>query len=179
MSGTTYIVDILLILIVFRQLRTSPLTASSVAIPLVIVGFAAIRYLKGFTPGGNDLALIVGLTVVGIVLGSLSAMTTRVWRIETGTVFAKASIVSAALWVLGMGFRFGFDLYSNTRSGEQALIRFSHDHQVTSGQAWVTALVLMAVGEVLSRVVYLQVRRFALSRAVAPSRAMAAEAAEA
>lgn len=57
-----------------------------------------------------------------------------------------------------MGFRFTFAIWS-TGGGAADVARFSVDHQISSAQAWTTALVLMAVGEVLAHVAVLQLRR--------------------
>jgi hypothetical protein len=61
-----------------------------------------------------------------------------------------------------MGFRFAFAVYANSAGGNAAIGRFSAHHSITSGQAWTTALVLMAFGEVLARVGIMQFRRMRL-----------------
>lgn len=164
MSATDYVVDLLLIAVVLRQVRTRPLSLQSVVLPLVLVGIAGSEYLKGFPTGGNDVALTVIFTAIGLALGTLSAMATRVWRNEQGIVVAKAGVLAAVLWMVGMGFRFGFQLYADSSSGALSIARFSVHHHITSAEAWTTALVLMAFGEVLSRVAYLQVRRVQVAR---------------
>jgi hypothetical protein len=68
-----------------------------------------------------------------------------------------------------MGFRFAFALYANTTGGDQAIGRFSAAHSITSGQAWTTALVLMAFAEVLARVGIMQWRRIHASGTTVPS----------
>jgi hypothetical protein len=159
MTITDYIIDILLIAIVFRQMQPQALTPRAVLLPIILLSVVGVTYLHGFTPGGNDIALIALLTVVGLGLGTLSGLATGVWRDAKGSVMVRAGIVAAAAWVLGMGFRFAFAIYANTDTGSQAIGRFSFDHAITSGQTWTTALVLMAFGEVLSRVGILQIRR--------------------
>jgi hypothetical protein len=169
MTLTDYIVDILLIAIVFRQMRPQALTARTVLLPVVLLSVVGFSYLHAFTTGGNDIALIALLTAVGIGLGTLSGLATSVWRNADGSVMARAGIAAAAAWVLGMGFRFAFAIYANSDTGSAALGRFSFDHGITSGQAWTTALVLMAFGEVLARVGILQLRRLQVSRMGVPS----------
>ena len=159
MSLTDYIVDILLIAVIFRQMRARELTGRSTILPLVLIGYAGAHYLHVFTPAGNDVALIALLALVGVVLGAASGMTTSVWRDETGTVLARSGFLAAATWVLGMGFRFAFAVYASSKSGGAVIARISQHHAITTGQAWTTALVLMAFGEVLARVGVLQVRR--------------------
>jgi hypothetical protein len=155
---TDYLIDILLIAVVFRQMRARELTPGSVLVPVVLVGIACLNYLRAFTPRGNDVLLIALLAAVGIVFGLLSGIVTDVWRDAGGRVVARAGLVAAGFWVAGMGFRFAFAVWS-TGSGAADVARFSIEHRISSGQAWITALVLMAVGEVLARVAVLQLRR--------------------
>jgi len=61
-------------------------------------------------------------------------------------------------------FRFAFAVYANSASGNDAIGRFSARHDITSAQAWTTALVLMAFGEVLARVAIMQHRRVRIQR---------------
>jgi hypothetical protein len=164
LNTTGYIIDVLLILVVLRQIRKSPLTSRSVVLPVGLLVIAGFTYLKSFSLAGNDLVLIVIFTAIGVVLGITSGVTTRVWRDDELGIVAQAGVVAAASWILGMAFRFGFALWANSSSGGAALVRFSLRHDITSGQAWTTALFLMAFGEVLSRVGYLQFRRVRLER---------------
>ena len=66
MSSIDYIVDILLIVVIFRQLRPSALSARSVVLPLAIMAYAGAHYLHGFPVGGNDVLLTAVLTVTGL-----------------------------------------------------------------------------------------------------------------
>ncbi len=63
---------------------------------------------------------------------------------------AKAGVVAALLWVLGVGTRFAFHLDA-VYGGGPAIGRFSVAHSITSARAWVAALILMAMGEALAR----------------------------
>lgn len=167
MHTADYIIDVLLILVVIRQMRTRRLTFESTFLPVVLVVIAAASYLRAFTLGGNDLALIVVFAVIGAILGTSSAIATRVWRDDRGVILAKAGILAASLWIIGMGFRLGFSIFAYSNSGGRSLANFSLHHSITSGQAWTTALVLMALAEVLSRVGFLQVRRLKMGRQIA------------
>src|SRR3954447_14728852 len=158
MAATDYVIDILLIAVVFRQIRPRELSAGLVLLPIGLVGVACLNYLRVFTPKGNDALLIALLAVAGVVLGLLSGVVTDVWRDGEGHVLARAGLLAAAAWVAGMAFRFALALWS-TGSGASALTRWSVEQRISSGQVWTTALVLMAVGEVLARVVVLQIRR--------------------
>ncbi|WP_405561156.1 hypothetical protein [Streptomyces sp. NBC_01180] len=150
MTLTDWIIDILLLLIVFRQFREERLTARTVLLPLGIIGWTGYNYLHSFPTGGNDVTLIAVFAGVGIVFGLVSGLLTRV-RYAEGHVRIKATLSAAALWVICMGFRLGFTIWSSHSSGQAHLAHFSVTHDITSGQAWVVALVLMAFGEVVVR----------------------------
>src|SRR4051794_7977624 len=146
---TDYVIDILLIAVVFRQTRARELTRGSVLLPVVLVGVACLNYLRPFTPRSGDVLLIAVLSAVGVTLGALSGLLTDVWSDAGANVVARAGVLAAAAWVVGMGFRFGFAVWS-TGSGAAEVTRFSVDHGISGAHAWTTALVAMAVGEVLA-----------------------------
>jgi hypothetical protein len=77
-------------------------------------------------------------------------------------VLARAGWLSACLWVLGMGSRFGFLIWIND-GGRSAIASFSAHHSITSGEAWTVALLAMAVAEVLGRTLVLATRRSQLA----------------
>lgn len=158
MTVTDYIIDLLLVAVIFRQVRPHELTARSAVLPLILMAAAGIVYLRAFTLAGNDLALIVILIIAGVVLGAISGLADRIWRDGRGRLLAQAGVVSVAAWVIGMGGRFAFAYYAY-HSGAGAVARFSVSHDITGAQIWTTALVLMAFGQVLARVGVLQARR--------------------
>ena len=158
MTTTDYVIDILLIAVIFRQVRPRQLTLGNALLPLVLVAVAGAIYLGPVTVRGNDLALIIILTVAGAVLGLLSGLADKIWQDGAGRLLARASAFSIAAWVLGMGFRFWFVYYAN-HSGAAAVARFSRAHDLSGANIWTTALVLMAFGQVLARVGALQARR--------------------
>ena len=165
MSTEDFIVDILLIVVIFRQLWARPYSARTMVLPLAVVVWAGFHYLTGFPTGGNDLWLIALLTLIGLALGLASAATTFMWRDETGQVLGRAGVWACVTWVTGMGFRFAFALYATSKAGDRAIGTFSRHHAISGSQAWTTALVLMAFAEVISRVVMLQARRLKLAGA--------------
>ncbi len=164
MSVTDYVIDILLIAVIFRQVRARHLTPRSALLPLALLAVAGVVYLRPFTVGGNDVALIVVLTVIGLVLGAGSGLADKVWQGEQGSVISRATAVSVITWVLGMGFRFGFAYYSY-HSGAHAVSTFSAHHDITGARIWTTAFVLMAFGQGLARIGVLQLRRHQTARA--------------
>jgi hypothetical protein len=66
-SITDYLIDILLIVVIFRQVRPHQLTPRAARLPVLLLIVAGIIYLRPpFSLGGNDLALIVILALAGI-----------------------------------------------------------------------------------------------------------------
>jgi hypothetical protein len=171
MSAQDYIIDVLLLVLVLRQVRPRPLTERSVLLPALLLVYAGQQYLTGFPTAGNDLLMTVVLILVGLVFGVVSGVSTRVWLAPGGTVLCRAGVVAAGAWILGMGIRLAFDIWAHTASGEAHLIRFSLAHSITTGTAYTTAFVFMAFAQVISRVAILQVRRMRLAGAPAPVRA--------
>ncbi|WP_282087798.1 hypothetical protein [Streptomyces tendae] len=170
MTTTEWITDIALVLVVFRQLREDRLDRKTFLIPLAIVAFVAYSYLDSVPTGGNDLVLIGALTAIGAALGVAGGVYTRI-RALGGQLMIKAGAVSAILWVLGMGARMGFQVWVEHGGGADDVARFSIAHHITGDQAWVTAFVLMAVTEVVTRVGTIYVRSLVRSGAVAGAHA--------
>lgn len=159
MTFTDYLFDSLLVLLVVRQIREGRLTPSAVLIPFAVIAWVAKTYLHDVPTSGNSLALIVGLTVVGLAFGLISAVTTRV-RADGGRyALVRAGWIAAGVWLLSMGGRFAFAIWAS-HGGGPALYRFSLAHHIDVS-AWTAALVLMAFGEVLTRtgLVFLRSRR--------------------
>ena len=157
MTTTDWIIDIALIAVVFIQLHEQRLGLRTFLLPLGILAWASATYLHGVPTAGNDRVLIATLTVVGAIFGLFSGLLTRVRRVK-GKVYIKASIGAAALWVLGMGLRMAFAVWTSSSSGAAHVGRFSAQHDITSGEAWVAALLLMAFGQVLVRLAIIAVR---------------------
>ncbi|MEZ0108901.1 hypothetical protein ABH920_002902 [Catenulispora sp. EB89] len=162
MTTTDWIIDIALVLIVFRQLREERISKATFIVPLAMITWAASQYLHAIPTAGNDLALIALFTGVGAVFGLFGGLLTRV-RTFQGHARIKATAGAAALWVLSMGFRLAFAVWSTHASGERHLASFSVTHHITSGQAWVDALILMALAEVVVRLSTIAVRAWKLS----------------
>jgi membrane protein CcdC involved in cytochrome C biogenesis len=157
MTATDWIIDAALILIVFRQLREQRLTARTVLLPVALMSWAGFTYLHSLPTAGNDLVLIGALAGIGVVFGLFGGLLTRV-RLRDGNVYLKATVSAAALWVISMGFRMAFAVWSSYGSGVSHIASFSVAHDITSGQAWVAALILMAFGEVIVRMGIIAIR---------------------
>ncbi len=157
MNATDYVINAILVLLVLRQIRGSRLDLVSLVLPVVLVAAAAAYFLRSVPTAGHDIVLDVTLAAAGAVLGALCALTTRLRRGADGKVFAKAGAVAAVLWVLGIGARMAFAFFSGHGAGP-AIERFSVAHDITSASAWVAALVMMALAEVIARLAVLWLR---------------------
>jgi hypothetical protein len=157
MTFTDYLIDIALIAVVLFQIRGRRLTLRSLVLPIGIVAYAATQYLNGIPTAGNDLVLVgVGVTA-GTALGVFTGLFTSVRLGRDGQAYAKAGVIAASLWLVGVGTRFAFQLYASN-GGLPAIERFSAHHAITSSAAWTAALILMAFGEVVARTAVLGLR---------------------
>jgi len=150
MTFSDYLVNGVLIALVFRQIRGRRLTPVTLLLPLAIVVVVATQYLHAIPTAGNDLYLIGAGVLAGAALGTGCGLFTRVHPGTDGVPIAKAGWAAALLWVAGVGSRLAFSLYASN-GGEASIGRFSVAHHITGSAAWVAALVLMALVEVVSR----------------------------
>lgn len=159
MTLTDYLMNIILIGLVVFQIRGHKVTKARLLFPLVVTVWVASQFLHAIPSAGNDLVLVVGFACIGGLLGSLAGLFTTIQRDGAGAI-AKAGLLAAILWVLGIGARMGFVLWVG-HGGQPAVARFSIIHHITSGPAWGAAFILMAMAEVATRtcVLYVKTRR--------------------
>ena len=150
MTFSDYLIDITLISLVLIQIRARRLTVKALVLPLGLVAYVAYEYLRGVPTAHNDLFLIVGAAVVGATLGGLAGRFTAVTKAADGSVWAKAGLAAAALWILGTGGRLAFQLYASHGGGPE-IAHFSATHGITSASAWTATLILMALSEATTR----------------------------
>jgi hypothetical protein len=159
MSPTDYLLDSALVLLVLFQIKERALTTQSIIRPLIIVGVAVVIYFNGLPTAGNDLVLVGVLGALGLALGTAAGRATFVrLRPSDDTVVARAGLIAAVLWVVGMGLRFAFLVWIS-HGGQASLAHFSAIHSITSSEAWTDALLAMAVCEVAGRTLVLAARR--------------------
>jgi hypothetical protein len=164
MTITDYVLDIGLISLVLLQVRGRRLTVRNMVLPFLIVGWAVDKYLSGVPTSGNDL-LLVGVAVAGGALfGTVAGLFTTVRADGKGGIVAKAGLVAALAWVLGVGTRLAFQLYA-TNGGGAAIGRFSAAHHITGAEPWTAALILMALTEVVGRTVIIGARAYRVNQA--------------
>jgi len=156
MTTSDWILDLALILVVLRQMRWGRIDLVFVAVPIGIVSFVAYKYLNPIPTGGNDMLLIAVFAAIGTILGITGGLATHV-RVEEAHTFVRAGFTAASLWVLGMGARLAFAVWT-AHSGGPTIARFSAQHHITSAQAWVSAMILMVLCEVGTRIATILIR---------------------
>jgi hypothetical protein len=161
MTPTDYILDSGLVLLVLLQLKERELTTRTLIRPFVILAVAVATYLHGIPTAGNDLVLVGALGSAGLLIGIASGVSVIMRTGARGEVLARAGWTSAGFWVLGMGSRFAFVVWT-THTGAAALAHFSGAHDITSAEAWTAALLAMAVFEVTGRSLVMAARRMHL-----------------
>jgi hypothetical protein len=163
MTFSDYLIDITLIGLVLVQIRARRLTVKALLLPLGLVSYVAYTYLRGVPTAHNDLFLVVGAAAVGATLGALAGTFTAVRRADDGSIWAKAGLAAAGLWILGTGGRLAFQLYAS-HGGGASVAHFSAVHGITSATAWTAALILMALSEATMRTSILGWRFYSLHK---------------
>ncbi|MBV8217471.1 MAG: hypothetical protein JO325_03330 [Solirubrobacterales bacterium] len=156
MTLTDYLINAMFLVVVARQARERELDRRSVIVPLGLALFVAQMYLHSIPTAGNDLVLVGLLAAVGLTLGIASGFATHVRAGENDRAVARVGWLAAALLVTGIGSRmvFAFAVSHGLRSD---IASFSIAHHI-SASAWPTALVLMAICEVTTRIAIVQLR---------------------
>ncbi len=168
MNNTTmYVINAILVLMVVRQIREHPLDLRSLAGPVLAVGAAAVLFLHSVPGGGNDVLLEAACVAAGAAMGALGGVTTHLRRGGDGRALGRAGWLAAGLWITGVGARMAFAIAASNGAGP-AIARFSIAHQITGSAAWVAALIMMALADVLTRLIVIYVRGRRLTAAAAP-----------
>ena len=154
---------------VVRQILWHRMDLRGLAGPVLAVGAAAVLFLNSVPTGGNDLWLEAACVAAGAAMGCLAGLFTHLRRDRDGLVWGHAGWVSASLWVTGMGARMAF-VFAAANGLGPAIGHFSATHHITSSKAWVAALVMMALADVLTRlaVLFVRSRRLAATPAAVP-----------
>ena len=153
MTWTDWAISLGLVILVLRQIRGKQLTPVSLLWPVGLVVWAGFEYLGDFPGYRSDWLFALGLSAVGLALGLGCGFLTRVYHDEE-KVLAKATFWAATLWIVGMVGRLAFGVVA-LNGGAAAIGRLSEKLDLHSENTWPTALILMALCEVLSRTVVL------------------------
>lgn len=161
MNAIDYILDAVLLATVFIQFRGRRLTTRNLALPVAIVIFFLVTYLKGVPTGGNDLYLILSGVALGLIFGVGAGVFTRVYPSDRGNgIIAKAGPLAATFWTVGVVLRTAFSLYATDGGpgADRTIGNLMRAHDITSPEALVACLLLMVLVEVASRQIIVGVR---------------------
>jgi hypothetical protein len=135
-------------LLIYRQLRTRPVSSSAMRISLVL-GVAGlvetVQFLQKHHAGTVEFAALAGSLVLAVLFGALRARTVRVW-LQDGTAWMQGNLITALLWVVALGAHLGYDALLDA-------------HKSTNGLGNATILLYLAVTLVVQR--YLVIQRAA------------------
>lgn len=170
MNANMYVINAILVLMVVRQIREHQLDLRALVVPVLAVGAAAVLFLHAVPGGGNDIALELLGVSAGAAMGAVGGLATRLRRGADGRPLGRAGALAASMWIGGVGARMAF-AFAAAHGAGPAIARFSITHHITGSAAWVAALVMMALADVLTRlvVVHLRGRRLAAGAAAAPA----------
>jgi hypothetical protein len=109
--------------------------------------------------------------LAGAAMGAIGGLATRLRLRAGGWPLGRAGALAASMWVGGVGARLAFAVAAGNGAGP-AIARFSIAHHITGSEAWVAALVLMALADVLTRlvIIYLRGHRLGTGRSAAAAR---------
>jgi hypothetical protein len=163
MTITDYLINLLFVFVVVCQARERAIDRRYFVIPVGLVLWVASQYLHALPTAGNDLVLVAGLAAVGVALGTISGVATRIRRDGGGVALARVGWVAGILLVAGISSRMVF-AFALSHGLEPAVRSFGIAHHIGAA-AWPAAMVLMALCEVGARLstVYLRTRRLAVS----------------
>jgi hypothetical protein len=167
MSWTDWAISIGLIALVLRQLRGRQLTPSSLLWPVGLVVWAGFEYLGKFPSHTSDWLFALALSATGLALGLGCGFLTRVYA-DGEHVMGTATPAAAALWILGMASRLTFGIIA-LHGGAHAIGQLSERFHLHSADTWPTALITMALCEVLSRTTVLLLKYRKAAKLVQPA----------
>ena len=171
MNALDYILDAVLVATIFMQFRGRRLTLRNLALPIAIVVYFLFAYLKGVPTAGNDLYLIAGGVALGLIFGVGAGAFTRVYPGEKG-IYAKAGLLAATFWTVGVVLRTAFSLYASDGGASAplwAIGQVMHSWHITSSSAVVACLLLMVLVEVGSRQLIVSARYLSMRNHTATS----------
>jgi len=170
-----YLINALLVLLVVRQIREHQLDARALAITVLAVAAAAVMFLHAVPGGGSDITLDLLCVSAGAAMGAIGGLATRLRLGADGRPLGRAGILAAGMWIAGVGARMVF-YFAATHGAGPAIAAFSIAHHITGSAAWTAALVMMALADVLTRLVVVYLRGRRLTATGTPIIAAAAQA---
>ena len=152
-----YLINALLVLLVIRQVREHQLDLRALAVPVLAVGAAAVMFLHAVPRGGSDIALDLACAAGRRGHGRDRRPGHPAAPGFRGRPLGRAGILAAGMWIAGVGPRMLF-YFAATHGAGPPIAAFSIAHHITGSAAWTAALVMMALADVLTRLVVVCLR---------------------
>ena len=169
MPASARIINLVVLGVVLEtDLGRRRITWFRLARPLLAAG-AVIAYYLISTPmvaRGGGVVFELTLAALGIILGVAAGMIFRVYRGADGSPCNQAGIAYAALWIVVVSTRIGF-AYATSHSRYLQVWLFTHH---ITADAVTDALIVMAVGMLVSRTALLRLRTAKLAGGTAGAR---------
>jgi hypothetical protein len=166
MTTTDYLINAVFVLVVLRQARERKVDARSFLVPMAVVLYVGHIYVHSVPTAGNDLILVGLLASVGLALGVLGGFATRIRIGADGGALARVGWIAGALLIAGITSRLVF-VYALHHGAYHPVSAFSIANHIGAA-AWPVALVSMALIEVGTRLVTVQLRARRLTASQAP-----------
>jgi hypothetical protein len=148
----------LLVAVVFTQIGRRVVTRRRFTIPLIIVGVAALEYLRNVPTAGHDVPFYVIGAAAGAGFAFLASLFVRVEREPSGDIVARTGAMYAMIWLVVVGGRIAFAEAATHTSFGHTVGSFSRTESITGASAWQAMFVLMALAMVVTRVAVLGTR---------------------
>jgi hypothetical protein len=114
---------VVLALLIYRQLRSRPVSASGlrlIAILVVIGVIQTYQFLDKHHSGAVAYAALGGSLVLAAVFGALRAATVKVW-LQGDQAWSKGNWLTAVLWILALAAHLGYDALVTPGRGSSGL----------------------------------------------------------
>lgn len=126
-----------------------------IVIPLLLIGYFAIKYLGNIPSGGNNLYVLVGAIVVGLILGVIWILLTRIMR-EGDAIYLQGGLASLILLAVAFLMRV-LPIEWMTYHVSQTM-HFAFQHQVSIPGIVAPAFILLTAAMVLVRLGFIVIR---------------------
>ena len=169
MPASVWIINLVVLGVVLEtDLGRRKITWFRLARPLLAAGAVIAYYLISapMAARGGGLAFELALAALGIILGVAAGLIFRVYRGADGSPRSQAGIAYAALWIVVVSTRIGF-AYATSHYRHLQVWLFTHH---ITADAVTDALIVMAVGMLVSRTALLRLRTAKLAGGTAGAR---------
>jgi len=102
---TILIAAVLVIFIIYQQLRTRPITSRQlVVLPLILAGLGIVNISHQPPASAAADTALAASVITGVLFGVARGITTKIWWSE-GVMMRKGTGITLALWIVGIGLR--------------------------------------------------------------------------